>query len=174
MPVTINLYKSGCYDSITLAFSRVFVYHFLGLLRDDEIMVGRRTLREKIEARVARKGGSVFLPREFSDLGGQDQVPRALRELVREGRVIRLGYGVYGRAERSKLSGLPVLASPDGFIGAARATLTKLGVVWGPTEWDGAYNEGRSTQVPINAVVRVKGRFARRLGYRGNTLKLER
>jgi hypothetical protein len=84
-------------------------------------MAARKTLRERIEARVARKGDAVFLPREFSDLGGQDQVLRALRELVREGRLIRLGYGVYGRAERSKLSGQPVLASPDGFVGAARA-----------------------------------------------------
>jgi len=137
-------------------------------------MAARKTLREKIEARVARKGDAVFLPREFSDLGGQDQVLRALRELVREGRLIRLGYGVYGRAERSKLSEQPMLASPDGFVGAARAALTELGVAWGPTEWERAYDEGRSTQVPVNAVVRVKGRFARRLGYRGNTLKLER
>src|SRR5882724_5393283 len=131
-------------------------------------MAARKTLREKIEARVARKGDAVFLPREFSDLGGQDQVLRALRELVREGRLIRLGYGVYGRSE---LSEQPMLASPDGFVGAARAALTELGVAWGPTEWERAYDEGRSTQVPVNAVVRVKGRFARRLGYRWYSLK---
>jgi hypothetical protein len=52
--------------------------------------------------------------------------------------------------------------------------LNKLGVKWEPTEWERAYNEGRSTQVPVNAVVRVKGRFARQLRYRGNTLALER
>ena len=137
-------------------------------------MSGRKTLRDRIGARIARKSDAVFLPREFTDLGGEDQVLRALRALVREGRLIRLGYGVYGRAERSRLSGQPVLAAPDGFVGAARAALTKLGVEWEPTEWERAYSEGRSTQVPINAVVRVKGRFARRLRYRGNTLILER
>lgn len=134
----------------------------------------RRVLREKIEARIARKGDEVFLPREFADLGGEDQVLRALRELVRAGRLIRLGYGIYGRAQRSKLTGQPVLAARDGFIGASRAALNKLGVVWEPPELERAYNEGRSTQVPVNAVVRIKGRFARRLGYRGNTLVLER
>ena len=41
-------------------------------------------------------------------------------------------------------------------------------------EWERAYNEGRSTQVPVNSVVRVKARFARQLAYRGNTLALER
>ena len=41
--------------------------------------------------------------------------------------------------------------------------VTKLGATWEPTEAERAYNEGRSTQVPVNPVVRVKGRFSRRL-----------
>ena len=49
------------------------------------------------------------------------------------------------------------------FHGAVRQALTKLGVAWEPTEAEIAYNEGRSTQVPVNPVVRVKGRFSRRL-----------
>ncbi len=137
-------------------------------------MKPRKTLRERIETRIARKRDEVFLTREFSDLGGEGQVLRALRTLVREGQLIRLGYGVYGRAVRSRLSGEPILSAPDGFVGASRQALTKLGVQWQPTEWEKAYNEGRSTQVPVNAVVRIKGRFARHLGYRGNTLVLER
>lgn len=40
--------------------------------------------------------------------------------------------------------------------------------------WERAYNEGRSSQVPVNAVVRVKGRFSRCLGYHGHTLVVER
>lgn len=69
-------------------------------------MPRRRTLREKIEARIARKkDDSVFLTREFTGLGGEDQVLRALRGLVRDGKLVRLGYGVYGRAIVSRLSG---------------------------------------------------------------------
>ena len=123
-----------------------------------------KTLREKIEARIARrKGEDVFLPREFRDLGGEDQVLRALRALVREKRLVKLGYGVYGRAVVSRLSGDPILYSRNGFLGAARQALTKLGVLWMPTEAERGYNEGRSTQIPVNPVVRVKGRFSRRL-----------
>src|SRR6266705_5642391 len=111
----------------------------------------RKTLRERIEARIARqKQDDVFLPREFADLGGEDQVLRVLRGLVREGRLVRLGYGVYGRAVVSQLSGEPMLYSPNGFLGAARQALTKLGVPWETTEAERAYNEGRSTQVPVN------------------------
>src|SRR6266446_2997179 len=138
-------------------------------------MARSKTLREKIENRIARrKGEDVFLTREFTDLGGEDQVLRALRGLMREGRLVRLGYGVYGRAFKSRLSGQPVLQSSNGFISAARQALDKLGVEWEPTEAERAYNEGRSTQVPVNPVVRVKGRFSRHLRYRNAELVLER
>jgi hypothetical protein len=135
----------------------------------------QKTLRERIEARIARKrGDDVFLTREFRDLGGEDQVLRALRGLVHEKRLVRLGYGVYGRAVVSRLSGEPILYSPNGFLGAARQALNKLGVAWEPTDAEKAYNEGQSTQVPVNPVVRVKGRFSRRLSDGKRELVLER
>jgi hypothetical protein len=123
-----------------------------------------KTLRERIETRIARKrGDDVFLTREFRDLGGEDQLLRVLRTLVRENQLVRLGYGVYGRAIVSQLSGDPILYSKNGFLGAARQALTKLGVKWEPSEAERDYNERRSTQIPVNPVVRVKGRFSRRL-----------
>jgi hypothetical protein len=135
----------------------------------------QRTLRARIEERIAKKRrDDVFLPREFRDLGGEDQVLRVLRGLVREKRLVRLGYGVYGRAIVSRLTGELLLYSPNGFVGAARQALTKLGVTWEPTEAERAYNEGRSTQVPVNPVVRVKGRFSRRLRDGNLELVLER
>ena len=134
-----------------------------------------KTLREKIEQRIVRNNGEdVFLTREFKKLGGEDQVLRALRALVDAGRLVRLGYGVYGRAVVSRLNGKPMLYSPEGFSGVARQALDKLGVEWEPTEAERAYNEGRSTQVPVNPVVRVKGRFSRHLRYRNAELVLER
>jgi hypothetical protein len=138
-------------------------------------MPRRKTLRDKIEERIARrKGDAVFLPREFADLGGEDQVLRVLRRLTEDGRLVRLGYGVYGRAVKSRLSGQPMLHSPGGFSGAARQALDKLGVEWEPTEAERAYNEGRSTQVPVNPVLRVRGRFRRHLRYGNAELILER
>jgi hypothetical protein len=135
----------------------------------------QRTLRQRIEARIVRRQGEdVFLPREFRDLGGEDQVLRVLRGLVRDKRLVRLGYGVYGRAIVSRLSGEALLYTMDGLLGAARQALTKLGVAWEPTEAQRAYNERRSTQVPANPVVRVKGRFSRRLSDGTRDLVLER
>lgn len=123
----------------------------------------KQTLRERVEKRIARKKDNVFLTREFTDLGGEDQVIRALRGLVRDGQLVKLGYGVYGRAFRSRLSNKPVLYNPNGFVGAARETLTKLGISWEPSNAERAYNEGRSTQIPVNAVIHINGRFSRKL-----------
>jgi hypothetical protein len=135
----------------------------------------RKTLKDRIEARIERRrSDDVFLTREFRDLGGEDQVLRGLRTLVREKRLVRLGYGVYGRAMVSGLSGKPVLYARDGFLGAARQALTKLGVSWEPTDAERAYNSGNSTQVPVNPVTRVKGRFSRRLSDGKRELILER
>ena len=74
-------------------------------------MPGRRiTLRQRVEARIARRRDDAFLTREFLDLGGARQVLRVLRELTEQGKLIRLGYGVYGRAEISSLTNQPMLA----------------------------------------------------------------
>ena len=134
----------------------------------------RNTLLRKVENRISRKSGDVFLTREFKDLAGEDQVLRALRTVVKSGGLVRLGYGVYGRAVVSRLSGEPILYSPSGFLGAARQALNKLEVAWEATDAEQSYNEGRSTQVPLNPVVRVKGRFSRRLRDGNLELLLER
>jgi hypothetical protein len=148
---------------------------FCNMEKSVRIMRRQKTLRERIETRITRKRGEdVFLPREFSDLGGEDQVLRVLRNLTREGRLVRLGYGVYARAITSKLSGKPILYSANGLASAARQALNKLGVRWEPTEAERAYNEGRSTQVPVNPAVRVRGRFSRRLRDGNTELVLER
>jgi ferredoxin-NADP reductase len=71
-------------------------------------------------------------------------------------------------------NGEPMLYSPGGFIAAVRQALDKLGVAWEPTKSERDYNEGRSTQIPVNPVVRIKGRFSRQLRYRNARLILER
>ena len=137
-------------------------------------MARRNSLQARIEDRIAQRSDGVFLTREFADLGGERQVLRVLSKIVAGGGLVRLGYGVYGRAFNSKLSGKPLLYNRDGFIGAAREALTKLGVAWEATAAERAYNEGRSTQIPVNPRVRIKGRFSRKLRDGRTELVLER
>jgi hypothetical protein len=132
------------------------------------------TLRQRVAARIARRLDDAFLTREFLDLGGERQVLRALHELTEQGSLIRLGYGVYGRAEISSLTKQPMLAG-DGFGSVARRALDKLKVRWEPTTAEQAYNEGRSTQVPMTPRVRLRNsRFSRKLRYQTMELAFER
>jgi hypothetical protein len=134
----------------------------------------RQTLRERVEARIAERRDDAFLTREFRDLSGERQVLRALRELTDEGKLIRLGYGVYGRAELSPITQQPMLAG-DGFGAVSRQVLDKLQVRWEPTNSERDYNEGRSTQVPMTPRVRLRGsRFSRKLRYKTMELAFER
>jgi hypothetical protein len=137
-------------------------------------MARPNSLQARIENRIAESREYVFLTREFTDLSGRRQVLRALRKIVAEGRLVRLGCGVYGLAFTSGLSEKPVLFHPHGFLGAARTALTKLGVDWEPTEREIAYREGRTTEVPELPAVRIKRRFSRRLRFGQTELVVER
>jgi hypothetical protein len=132
----------------------------------------KKTLLERVTTRIARSKRDVFLTRDFADLSDEDQVIRALRSLVTQGALVRLGKGVYAKARASRISGRPVLANAGGFQVVAQQALTRLGVKWQATDAQRAYAEGRSTQIPANPVVKVTGRFARKLAYGGNELRI--
>jgi hypothetical protein len=59
-------------------------------------------------------------------------------------------------------------------MGAAKQALNKLKVEWEPTQAQRDYAEGRSTQIPVNPVLKVKGRFSRQLRYGNSELVVGR
>jgi hypothetical protein len=103
------------------------------------------TLRQRIEARIARRRDDAFFTREFLDLGGERQVLRALLELTEAGKLIRRGYGAHARAEISPITNRPMLAG-EGFGPLSRQALEKLKVLWEPTATEQGYKEGRGTE----------------------------
>lgn len=131
----------------------------------------RETLETRLMKRIDRKRGDVFLRSDFKDLGGYDQVGRALRGLVRQGRLLKLGYGIYTRAVQTPFSDNPV--PPKGLATLTEA-LKRIGVETEPTRLEEDYNAGRTTQVPTGRVVAVRGRVSRKLGYDGISLSFER
>lgn len=135
-------------------------------------ITGPDNLEMRIAQRIARKRGDVFLREDFADLGGYDQVGRALRRLVRKGQLLKLGYGVYTRARPSVLDGRPTLNK--GIREIAEEALDRIGVATGPSSYERAYNEGRSTQVPTGRVIGVAGRVRRQLSYNGIPFSYER
>lgn len=115
--------------------------------------------------RIARRRGDVFLRADFSDMGSYDQVGRALGNLVREGRLVKIGQGLYARTGKSSIDGKPIL--PRG-LGTLKEALRRLGAETVPTRAERAYNSGQSVQVPTGRVVAIRGkRVRRRIGHDG-------
>lgn len=122
--------------------------------------------------RIARRRGDVFLRADFSDMGSYDQVGRALGNLVREGRLVKIGQGLYARTGKSSIDGKPIL--PRG-LGTLKEALRRLGAETVPTRAERAYNSGQSVQVPTGRVVAIRGkRVRRRIGHDGIFLSFER
>jgi hypothetical protein len=129
------------------------------------------TLEKRLAKRIARKRGDVFLRADFNDLGGYDQIGRALLALVRKGQLLKLGHGIYTRAVKSPFTDKPV--PPKGLETLTEA-LNRLGIETAPTRLEQAYNGGKTTQVPTGRVVAVRGRVRRKIGYGGFQLGFER
>ena len=130
------------------------------------------TLETRLLNRIERKRGDVFLRADFDDLGGYDQVGRALRELVRKGRLVRVGQGLYARAMSAPSDGRPI--PNKGFRAMATEALGRLGIETASTRLERAYNAGRTTQVPSGRVVAVNKRVRRKIGYDGIYVGFER
>lgn len=121
--------------------------------------------------RIGRKRHDVFLRADFDDLGGYDQVGRALRGLVRKGKLLKIGQGLYTRAA-PPIDGTP--APVKGLYTLAAEALGRLGVPSAPTRFERAYSAGRTTQVPAGRVIVVRKRVRRRIGYKGIFMRFER
>lgn len=130
------------------------------------------TIMESIDRRVRRSKRNVFLRGDFEKLGSYDGVGRALRKMVRSGKLVQIGYGLYAKAEISPLSGKP--APLIGIRRLATEALGRLGKSVEASSFDQAYRSGRSGQIPTGRTLAVKDRVRRRIGYDGNYVVLER
>lgn len=130
------------------------------------------TIETRVLKRIARKRGDVFLRADFDDIGGYDQVGRVLNQLTRQGRLVKIGYGLYSRARPSILNGQPTPVK--GLRSLAAEALDRLGIKTGPTRLEQDYSAGLTTQVPAGRSLAVQKRVRRKIGYNGNYLSFER
>jgi hypothetical protein len=129
-------------------------------------------LRDKLRTSLRKRKADVFLRAEFASLGSEAQVSRALRELIAEGTIVKLGVGIYAKAKPSVLSGKPIPVRPVEVL--APEALMKLGIEVYPSRMVAAYNAGTTTQVPTNLVINTGNRrIARKLGFGRLTIRYE-
>jgi hypothetical protein len=120
------------------------------------------TLKSTILTKIRRSKKMVFLRPDFERLAGYDQVGRTLKELTREGRLIRIGYGLYAKARPNVFTGKPMIDAERGFEQVALEALKRLKIDWTYGPAMKAYQQG-GTQIPAKLEVVIGQRFHRRI-----------
>lgn len=119
-------------------------------------------LFERMKRAIALRKDDVFLRAEFADMASVAHVSRALRRLIDDGIIVKLGVGVYAKAKPSVLSGKPIPVRPLGVL--APQALEKMGVDLYVSQAVAEYNAGRTTQIPAGNVINTgERRITRRL-----------
>ena len=127
----------------------------------------------RIKRSIAKRRDAVVVRHEFADFGSAAQVSRALRDLLSDGTLLKIGLGVYAKTKISVLSGKRIPAQPLEVL--APAALKKLGIEVQPSRLVREYNAGRSTQIPAGIVVDIgRRRISRKLSFKGSTVQYER
>ena len=137
-------------------------------------MPRKHTLREKIEQRIARKKGEdVFLT---ANLRRSAARIRSCAPYVSSWMMARwCGSATASTdARRFRASTANRCSIAEWLRRRCTSGARQAGREMGANRGRTRLKEGRSTQVPVNPVVRVKGRFSRQLRYRNAELVLER
>lgn len=117
---------------------------------------------DRLRRSLAARQGEVVLRRDLSHLGSASQVNRGLRQLVDDGKLVRIGVGVYAKATPSPLSGQP--APRQTLEVLAAETFDRLDIRWRPGKAQQLYNARLTTQVPWRTTFDTgRSRISRRL-----------
>jgi len=122
------------------------------------------TIQSRIQTRVKRSKCSVFLRSDFKDIADYDQVGRGLRNLVREGLLMKIGYGLYVRARVNRITGKLMPDNAAGADGVLIEAMEKLGVDYQFDDLSKLNFSGESTQIPAKVKITPKSaRFTRKI-----------
>lgn len=122
------------------------------------------TIQSRIQMRVKRSKRSVFLRSDFKDIADYDQVGRGLRNLVSDGLLMKIGYGLYVRAKVNRITGKLMPDNVAGADGVVIEAMEKLGVDYQFDDLSNLNFSGNSTQIPAKVKITPKSaRFTRKI-----------
>jgi len=131
----------------------------------------KNSFRIKLLENIQSTNAEVILRADLNDLGAPRQISRGLKALLEDGELIKFGYGVYVKAEKTPYSDEPILSIP--IAEACVETLQRLGIQWELGKAIRDYNEGKTQQVPVKFIVRLKDRFRGKLGAGRRAIRFE-
>lgn len=106
------------------------------------------TAVERVYQKIKRSRRYVFERKDFDGFASYDQIGRALRQLVKQGELIKLGYGLYTKARINSLTGRPMPTNPGGSDALMREILKMKGVDFEMDSLSLQSLSGESTQIP--------------------------
>ena len=121
------------------------------------------SIKVRIQKRLSRSKRYVFLRTDFKDIAGYDQVGRVLRDLVKGGELLKVGYGVYTKARKNPITDRLMPACPGGSDAVILEVLERLNVDYLLGRSSTKYLSGESTQIPAYTQIETPYRFKRRL-----------
>jgi len=107
-------------------------------------------MRERMIRSITMRRGEIIMRSDFTLMGSQSQISRLLADFVSEGRLVRLGYGIFAKARISSISGKAVPREPLEVL--AQEAFRRLMIEAKPGKAQKEYASGQSTQVPVQAV----------------------
>ncbi|WP_255032277.1 DUF6088 family protein [Bordetella genomosp. 1] len=130
------------------------------------------SLKQRMLRSIKRRAGNVVLRSDVARLGSATQVSEALRQLQRDGTLLRIGTGVYAKTRRSAITGNLIAAGSLETL--AIEALHKLGIAVRPGKAASDYNARRTTQLPGKVVVDTGSRrISRMIAVGGRALHYE-
>jgi hypothetical protein len=129
-------------------------------------------LEDRIRRSIAKRPGLVVLRSELAPLGSSAQVGRVLTRLISDGKLVRVSKGAFAKTRVNKFTGKP---TPAGTLEDISAELfNKLGVAIFPSKLVSEYNNGTSTQLPMNTTINTgRRRISRKVQVGNRSLKYE-
>lgn len=121
------------------------------------------SIKSQIQTRLQRSKRYVFTRDDFSDIAGYDQVGRILRDLTKDGELLRIGYGLYTKARRNSITGQLMPACPAGADAVLLEALDRLKIDYQLDDSTVRYQTGQSNQIPAVTLIQTPKRFKRKL-----------
>ena len=106
------------------------------------------TAVDRVYQKIKRSRRYIFERKDFDGFASYDQIGRALRQLVKQGELIKLGYGLYTKARINSLTGRPMPTNPGGSDALMREILKMKGVDFEMDNLSLQSLSGESTQIP--------------------------
>jgi hypothetical protein len=123
-------------------------------------------IKDRMIRSIALRKGEVLLRADFDRMGSASQVSRALKMVVSDGKLVRLGYGTYAKAQPSPLSGKPIPRQP--LEALAWEAMERLGVKINLGKALNDYATGNTNQIPMSTTFNTGDRRISRKLVLGN------